>query len=198
MEFILINESRLKIILSKEDLEVYEALAEELDYTNTETKRIFWDILGRAKKSVGFCCDGVRILVKLFTCPDGGCEIFVSKLGIMSNDGSSGLSFYSPDRGAAGDFEAVYSFENAEWLIAVCRRLYAIDYAGKSSVYIGDDRRFYLFLCDSALSSYMPIDEYTFICEYGTREGVEATRHYLAEHGREICGSDAVRRLAPL
>ena len=49
MEFILINENKIKVMLSASDLEDFEIEAKDLDYANTDTKRMFWDVLSRAK-----------------------------------------------------------------------------------------------------------------------------------------------------
>ncbi len=203
MEFILINDMKLKVMLTKEDLDEFEIKAEELDYSNTETKRMFWDIIGRAKKNVGFCCDGMRVLVQLYASRDGGCEMFVSKLG-------SAFESYDSEETAALRFKplhksnnersrpGVFGFDGLECLIRVCKRLCDIGYSGKSSAYIGDDHRFYLFLEGVDMGGYLPVDEYSFINEYGTRENAEATLHFLSEHGKEICKNDAVKTLCDL
>lgn len=85
MEFILINENKIKVMLSEEDLDEFEIDAEEMDYSNTETKRMFWDILSRAKHSTGFDTDGQRVLVQLYPSRKGGCEMFVTKIGLLSD-----------------------------------------------------------------------------------------------------------------
>ena len=83
MEIILISESKLKIALREEDLASFEIRADELDYSNTETKRMFWDLLTRAKHKTGFDTDGQRVLVQLYPSKDGGCEMFVTKIGLL-------------------------------------------------------------------------------------------------------------------
>ena len=204
MEFIRIDSEKLKIILTKNDLAEFDILTNDIDYSNTETKRMFWDIIGRAKKSVGFNCDGMRVLVQLYSSRDGGCEMFVSILGNACEsfaDEPTPISLhcktmYKKDnrilrRGAFG-------FETLEWMITVCRRLYETGYSGESSAYIGDDRRFYLFLDGLDATEYVPLDEYSFICEYGSSENPEATAGYLSERGREICESRAVEILSSL
>ena len=85
MEFILINENKIKVMLSACDLEEFEIEAEELDYANTDTKRMLWDILSRAKHSTGFDTDGQRVLVQLYPSRHGGCEMFVTKIGMLSS-----------------------------------------------------------------------------------------------------------------
>ena len=52
MEMLIIGEGKLKIMLSSEDLEEFGLCADELDYSNTDTKRMFWDLLGRAKHTL--------------------------------------------------------------------------------------------------------------------------------------------------
>ena len=206
MEFILINDMKLKIMLSRSDLEEFDVRANELDYSNTETKRMFWDIIERAKKNVGFCCDGMRVLVQLYASRDGGCEMFVSKLGNAYNDPlfpedseSSSLHcqpLYKRDKKYTK--KGVFCFDRLEWLITVCRRLFDIGYSGESSAYIDDERSFYLFLDGLDATGYLPIDEYSFISEYGSAVNTEATAELLCERGKQICAEQAVQILAKL
>ncbi len=206
MEFILINDMKLKIMLSRSDLEEFDVRANELDYSNTETKRMFWDIIGRAKKSVGFCCDGMRVLVQLYASRDGGCEMFVSKLGDAYRDylplegGESSSLHCQPlyKRDRQYTTKGVFRFDRLEWLITVCRRLFDIGYSGESSAYIGDDRSFYLFLDGLDATGYVPLDEYSFISEYGSAVNMEATAELLCERGKQICTQHAVEILSKL
>lgn len=202
MEFILISEDKLKVVLSKNDLAEFDMKADELDYSKTETKRVFWDIIGRAARSVGFNCDGSRILVQLYTCRDGGCEMFISRLcsyeegfGVEETD----MHCKKLRKNREGLLRrGVYGFETLEWLITVCRRLCEIGYSGNSSAYVGDDRRFYLILDGLNSLEYSPLDEYSFLCEYGDTENTEALTNFLSEHGKEICPSRAVETLSVL
>ena len=201
MEFILINESKLKVMLDKSDLEEFDISAERLDYSNTETKRMFWDIIGRAKKNVGFECDGVRVLVQLYTSKDGSCELFVSKVGrtLGEKDYAPSLCF-KPSHKASHDTSrtGAFKFDSLEWLLSVCRRLNGIGYSGSSDVYIDDDRCFYLFLDGLDATGYIFLDEYSFINEYGSPQNTEATLSFLSEHGRIICKDDAVNKLSTI
>ena len=45
MEYILINEGKLKVMFEKSDLEEFDIRAEELDYANPDAKPVFEDIL---------------------------------------------------------------------------------------------------------------------------------------------------------
>ena len=197
MEIILISESKLKVMLTAEDLQGFEICAEILDYGNTETKRMLWDVLGRAKRSVGFDTDGHRVLVQLYPSRDGGCELFITRLGrLPCNEAPENavIAAKAHTRPRAGG--SAFGFDTMERLLAVCRRLASLPYEGESEAYLGDDRRCYLFLSEPDLSSYLPLDEYSFIEEYGTVENVSALRHFVGEHARPICETGAIACLS--
>ena len=210
MEIILISESKLKVMLTAEDLDSFSLAAEHLDYSNTETKRMFWDVLGRAKQSVGFDTDGHRVLVQLYPSRDGGCEMFITRLGAVchtecerdgANEDVSVISQGNLKKAFSKSqthqkTSAAFGFDTMERMITVCRRLLSLEYEGESEAYLGDDRRCYLFLSDLEVSAYLPLDEYSFIGEYGTVENVSSLRHFIGEHARTICAEGAVARLA--
>ena len=208
MELLRVNECKLKVALTKEDLADFDLRAEELDYGNTDTKRMLWEILSRAKHAVGFDTDGARVLVQLFPCRSGGCEMYITRLG-TPDDGTGNPRegavtatslHYKPSHhpptgtGRPGAF----GFDRMDRLITVCHRLRGIGYAGESEAYIGDDGRYYLFLEGLDPTGYLSLDEYTFIVEYGSAESVEALRGFLSEHGRAVCARGAVDRLGIL
>ena len=66
MEYVMINESKLKVMLEESDLEGLELSSEELDYANPEAKQLFGDILGYAKEELGFDTSGYRVLLQLY------------------------------------------------------------------------------------------------------------------------------------
>ncbi len=208
MEIIMINDSKLKIMLTSEDLEDFEIEAENLDYSNTETKRMFWDILNQAKHTVGFDTDGHRVLVQLYPSREGGCEMFITKIGEIREEElpcdkdeiSSPLLHYKPShKSSSGKYRTgAFGFDRLDWMIDVCRRLRGIGYSGNSRAYISDDHRYYLFLEGLDAGSYLPLDEYSFITEYGTAEHVNSLRSYLGEHGKSIRDGDAVDCLGVL
>ena len=208
MDMIMISDRKLKVMLTQKDLDGYGIHTEDLDYANTDTKRMLWDLLSLAKRRVSFNTDGQRVLLQLFPSRDGGCEIFVSKLGMLPReDPSAPADLYaepvlhckreytsepSPQRVGA------FRFESVELLLAVCRRLYGIGYGGESAAYAGDNRFYYLLLDGMDTTGYLPFDEFSFIREYGTSESAEGALHFLSEHGSLLCPSDAVRILGSL
>lgn len=206
MEIILISETKLKVMLTSEDLQAFELETEDLDYGNTETKRMFWDILGRAKHSVGFDTDGQRVLVQLYPSRTGGCEMFITKLGALTRSKKSDATDLHTVIKASKDSPSAersvrlgaFGFESISRMLSVCRRLASIGYHGNSEAYFGDDRRAYLFLSIPEATRYLPLDEYSFIAEYGTHENPDTLRAFLCEHARPICRDAAVEQLSKL
>ena len=209
MEIIVISDNKLKIMLCEEDLKQFELRADQLDYSNTETKRMFWDILSKVKHQTGFDTDGQRVLVQLYPSKEGGCEMFVTKMGVMCHCGSekdnSECASRSPQLLGSNQTAQiknitfnVFSFEKNEELLNVCRRLDSIGYTGESALYIGENGQKYLFLSELDFSDYAPPDEFSFILEYAKLENKENIDYYVLEHSKTICQSNAVSILSRL
>lgn len=211
MEIIMISNSKLKVMLCENDLKHFELNAEQLDYSNTETKRMFWDILSQAKHQTGFDTDGQRVLVQLYPSKEGGCEMFVTKIGEMTNERESKTKHRTPIHDKCSSFMinpkrnssnneclCTIAFENTKNLIEVCRRLDCIGYLGVSSAYSCDNGKKYLSLSDVDLTADTELDEFSFILEYGSPENSKNIEYYILEHGNIICKNDAVSVLANL
>ncbi len=81
MELIIIDERKLKIMLTPPDMRYYDLCAERMTAANAATRRAFRHIFDDARDRIGFDTTGERLLVQLYTSRGGGCEIFVTKLG---------------------------------------------------------------------------------------------------------------------
>ena len=81
MNIILISDDRLKVILTSSDLTGYGIRIEDIDYDNTETRRVFWTILDKAKNETGFDAAISRIFIQIYPDSSGGCEMYVSRMG---------------------------------------------------------------------------------------------------------------------
>lgn len=209
MEIILISECKLKVALCEDDLRNFDIKADELDYSNTETKRMLWDILSRAKHKTGFDTDGQRVLVQLYPSKDGGCEMFVTKIGLLddSYEDKKDMNGYeklasqikkNKKTASQKRVQSAFSFDNIEELLRLCRRLNTIGYIGDSSAYRGDNGKHYLFLSDIEAASYTPLDEFSFVSEYGSKENCDMLKNYLLERGSPICEVNAVAILCRL
>ena len=206
MEYILINESKLKITLGCEELEERSLESERLDYADPDAKQLFCDILERARNELGFDTTGYRVLLQLYPIRDGGCELYVTRLSKLD-------SLPEPEHNRAEQTNQpkheggkkpkkqkrrrAYRFDSLEDLCRVCRRLSEYPLALESSAYRTDEG-WYLIICYEDLdgiSDILPISELSFISEYGYAEDVRALSLFLGEYAKEICKENAVETL---
>ncbi|MBQ7387700.1 MAG: adaptor protein MecA [Clostridia bacterium] len=82
MEFLRIGDAKIKIVLTGSELAGYGISASD-DGCSAKNRRAVWEILEEAKREVGFDPEGDKILVQFYPMRDGGCEMFVTKLGIL-------------------------------------------------------------------------------------------------------------------
>lgn len=80
MDFLQISDSKLKLTLTREDMEKHGFKTECVDMENPQDRFILRQILDEAKGHTGFD-SGEKILIKCYPSKDGGCELFVTALG---------------------------------------------------------------------------------------------------------------------
>ena len=192
MDLILINNTKLKIMLTRDDMASYSLTCDNIDYDNTETRRAFWDILDAAKHKTGFDAATDRIFIQVYPSKAGGCEMYVTKLTSRENrereEDSVSFSIKAPQE----DMRDIYSFCGLDDLIAACARLSGAGYRGKSDIWcdLSQNGHYYLILEYRGGS-------YEMLCEYGGRC---ASGHYfyITEHCRNIRSGDAIDIMAEL
>ncbi|MFA5561455.1 MAG: adaptor protein MecA [Eubacteriales bacterium] len=199
MELILISDSKLKVMLSADDMEKYEIRSDEIDYDNTETRRAFWQILDEVKQRTGFDAATDKVLIQVYPSRDGGCEMFVTKLSGVSPAVTDTLA-RSRSVAMLSMRTCIYSFDKLEKLLRVCRSLYRSGYNTVSSAYHADNGRFYLVLQEHFRSGGGGghISEFSFIEEYGTCHRGAMEMAYIKEHATCIDDTAAVEKLADL
>ncbi len=186
MEFLIINDSKLKIMLTAKEVERYGIDAEDTDYRNPEVRRIFWKILDRAKEDCGFQTRGEKLIIQYYP-SRAGAEIFVTKLGKVSLGTERTLS--STDSIAVlSSRNMIYRFENTESLGRVSRELMRRSVEEKGDLYLSEDGCYYLFFedrCDLAnLSSF------SLISEFG-EEIPQNMDNYIKEHSEPVAIGNA-------
>lgn len=91
MNFLPISETKLKIVLSLDEMRQYGLCEKELNYSAPEVRESLWRILDAAKAACSFSVNGEKILVQLYPAAEGG-EIFVTKLGALSKSAERSIS----------------------------------------------------------------------------------------------------------
>ena len=210
MDFIRISDVKIKVTLSQEDLDRYVAEGErERGSGSHGTLRA---ILREIRHKTGFDATGERVLMQMFPASDGGCELFVTRLGKLpdklpdepQSDKPSERASAKPGARKPAPLpasppplrSAVFVFERLSPLLSVCRHLDRVGYPHLSAAYYGDDGLWYL-----VLQEQIPRDRpspLSFAEEFGTRRRAGATLAYIKEHAACVSPSNAVADLAPL
>ncbi len=219
MDLIKINENKLKIMLTPTDMQCYDITTDEICCGNIETRRAFRNILEEARGRCGFVTDGSQIYVQLYPSREGGCEMFITKLGICESKANTPplpssekpidprrallprpRALPSKDRDPA----MAFAFESLDALTQACRRLHSGGMKITSTVYHGETGRYFLFLNESGHNTVTPtcglLDRATvaIISEYGIKQNIDALRLYIREHARLILAKDAIEQLASM
>ncbi len=200
MELILISNSKLKVMLSKDDMTAFSISCDTLDYDNTETRRVFWQILDEAKHKTGFDAASDKVFVQVYPSRSGGCEMYVTKLN--SDDRSNGTSYVSmkvkKSLKKALNYE-LYCFDSVDKMLLVCKHLESLGYTEESSAYIDEKGRYYLLLCDMNVDhGKNSVSMFPFISEYAIKHTGGAVYPYIKEYCKTIISQKAVKELALL
>ena len=124
MEYLVINESKLKIIMTGEDAKRYGLNTLGADYDSPEARRRFWRVLDDASTAVGFSSKGDKVLIQYYPSRDGGCEIFVTKLGSLHPAASLAVS-RSENVTTLSLLPDIFRFESMSDLLIALRHLSA-------------------------------------------------------------------------
>ena len=191
MEYIVISETRIKIMLTQKELLKYNIDSEDFSITNEEQRCALRRILNDACKQSGFSSDSSRLMVQMYPARRGGCEIFVTRLcdsavGQCPSFGGE-ISLAEPSGSCA-----CFGFSDFGELNAVCRQLHHTGYRGDSDVYLSDGGTYYLIL--AGIAHQCGYSKFSFIREFA-KSASDELPGYIFEHGRVICEGDAVGRI---
>ncbi len=180
MELILISNSKLKIMLSAEDMKEYNI---ECD-GESALKRGFKPVLERAHNDCGFDIDSGRLLVQVFPSRGGGCEMFITRVAVTG--GRDEKDYISP---------SVCILRTAGDMLALCRVLNSRGFGADSSAYAMKEGVYALILPEFDRDERLPL-EASVIGEFAERRDCDNIEGYIREHAEVIFETDAVSRLA--
>ena len=182
MDYIRINEGKLKITLDAKDLEDWDIRIDELDYANPCARAIFEEFLAYARLHLGFDSSGHKVLIHLHPSREGGCEIFISRIDQEEVNERETSPTYA------------YCFKCLDDLLGACHRLNDTAFRGESSAWFDGDGRWFLTLSGRANDAA----SLTFISEYGEEADPEALSLYLCEYAEAVCHGNATEILGKI
>ena len=193
MEFLIINDNKLKITLSPEDIAEYNIDPDDSDYENPKTRRAFWRILDVARERCGFKISGDKLLIQFYPAAGGG-EIFVTKLGRVALGAERTIS-KSGNVAMLSSRHAIYRFSDFSSLLTVARSLSEEAKKRQSRLYFAEDGNYYLFMEERNTSGIL--SELTIIGDFAS-EVPGTLGPYIAEHSETVAEENALELLSEL
>ncbi len=198
MELILISETKLKIMLTADDMENNGISDELLTYGEKDVRKIFEGILEQAKIKTGFDSSTGRLCVQVYPSKDGGCEVYF----IRKPDGDkiSATKEKTPIQRKKKEY-CVYLFEGISNAVTVCSILKKSGYSNESALYAdkkaNGESRYYLVLQEEIAANdrskrRKSIAKSDLAAEYGTRFGGKEAMLYIVEHTEPLVTANAV------
>jgi negative regulator of genetic competence, sporulation and motility len=193
MEVLLINDTKLKIMLSARDCKQYKLDPDRVEYDDPRSRKIFWQILDGVKQKCGFDVSHDKVLIQLYPSKDGSCEVFVTKLGSISQ--SAYKSLEKSDKVALlSTHRLLYKFESLSELSYALRVISPLNENAHSEIYFADDGYYYLYITERAEGMYA-INRYDRLLEFSSAVPVTLLP-YLSEHARCIAENETVEIFA--
>jgi len=195
VEFLLIGESKIKIVLDSEETKKHKLDEGSASLSGAGMRRSFWRILDMAKSEVGFDPAGDKVLIQLYPTASGGCEIFVTKLGILP-ESSARLVSRSNRISMLQKKRSIYVFDCLDDLIRASRAVKALsgDTPLVSDVYESDGR-YYLSIEEYGKGGEPT--EFPCILEFG--RGLTAdVWSYIYEHSKCLSEGQGIERFSSL
>ena len=190
MELIMISNSKLKIMLTADEVKQYDI---DREGDRGDMRRTMEPVLIRAREMCGFDASAGRVFIQLFPSREGGCEMFVTKLagengGDKSDKERRGRKSKDPCPSLTGaeiptEKEGYFSFGKVSDLICACRILKNAGAGDGSTAYVSEDGVF--LLCLPGTERELPFSVVS-VGEFAGREPASIMRTYIPEHCRRL------------
>ena len=195
MEHILISPGKLKLMLTKSDLDHYALDCDSIDSEDAITRGAFRMLLDDVKDISGFDAADEKLFIQLYPSKDGGAEIYITKLTLRRDAAVR-------DERTCVTLLTVCAFEGMQELLAVCAQLARNMPPDGSSAWSGEDGYFLVLedkiACRDYLHGKRPAESRKFIGEFGKIIGDNMAFSYVKERCLCFYEKNAVKMLADM
>lgn len=186
MEHILISPGKLKLMLTKSDLDKYNLDTTSLEGEHTHARRAFRALLSDVKRVSGFDAASDKVFIQLYPSRDGGAEIYITRL--ISADERAEKNGKHTD--------GIYRFASLADLLSACSYAYTTPKPSKSSAWQCDDGSYYLITSDNFNAPLEHFEES--MRTYGHTVNAKKAEIYVFEHSKCLIDENAICTLARL
>lgn len=181
MEHIIISQGKLKLMLTKDDLDKYE-LGGEISGENTPSGSSIRNLLEDAGRATGFDISSEKAFVQIYPSRDGGAEVYITCLT------KKGAAF---NEGKKIEREYVFVFDDFNLMLEACSKISDDNITGNSSAWHLDGK-YYLYICESDYSLNGIIG---LMSRYAKLVDSPFMPSYLKEHCKCFIESKAINHL---
>lgn len=187
MEVIRIGEHKMKIKVNSEEAERYSLYGEECK-DGAIVRKNLWALLAEAKKHSGLDPEGDKLLIQFYPTNDGGCEIFVTRLGVLS-EASARLVCTSERVTVLEKKRACYAFDSPDAIISLKAAIIKLQKCllNYADVYRSPEGTLFLILDEYGKDD--GADGIPEIFEFA-RQMPSAAADYVEEHFAKVSGAE--------
>ncbi len=191
MEFLCVGQTKLKVVLTEKECESLGIGAVDGAKRSGEARTAVRKILDLAEEKCGFRVSNERVLVQRYPLPNGGAELFITRLSSVS-DRERRAILDAPELVTFGKHHSFYRFSSFAELIRAARAVGST--SSRADVYYSDTGEYYIAVRDSSIGG---ISECEVLSEFGTRVQALPTG-ILGERGRLVIKDKGIEILSSL
>ena len=182
-----IDDTRLLIALSDEDMKSMDLSFKKLNWTDDTSRKVIKKLLYRAKKETGFSTDDNKLMIEAIP-QSNGCFVLVTLLAQKSHDNLP-RKFYKIKR----DFKPfIFSFKNSEHLLCAIERIYKLqDKFLKNKIIFFKDQYFLILYLRGFISSRIS----AILSEYSVLAGKDPVTAAKIDECGELIADDAINQI---
>ena len=196
MDVLKISNTKIKIMMTPEDVKTFGLNASDTDYNDKSTKTKVWHILEYLKSTHDFEHGKDKLLIQFYPSKDGGAELFITKLVGLSKTKERALSV-AENLTVMNSRKRIYNFKNLSELIRAAKIINGKSCVKESDLFFSENDGYFLGITEEGTSRLDVISELAVMLEFSDRIANEKSA-YIAEHFKKITDSKAVELLAKL
>lgn len=197
MEHILISPGKLKLMLTRGDVERYDLVSAVDGDADPESRQAFRTLLADAEQ-LGFDPGNDRLFIQLYPSKDGGAEIYITRLGsrLPQSAGQDG-------RGERLSVTRIGCFDTLDELAGCCKQLQtSVGKDSDSSAWVEAEPKRWFLVVSELLTYRQFLDDglktEAIIGEFGRNVKTPASISYIKEHCFNFCEKRAVKILGDM
>lgn len=192
-----ITENKIRIILNMQDLEEKNIDLHSFMSNSIESQDLFYDMLDKAEKEIGFKTKDYKLLIEALAVPEGNFILTVTRI-VPEKDSKKVLKAKRKTSTVIDNNLSIYMFNTFDEYLELCMSLINNDkkntyvFFKKSALYLYKSKYYLcLYINDKNINSFKPI-HYSII-EFGTHiNNSDLFERKLKEYGKVIFNANAI------